>query len=501
MFSQNYKRKTERLLLNLREHIFHPPVLSNSSLSSSTTDSLRGEGDTEPLIPPRLYPNLENSSLVTVDIADQDSSDKKKLSQIENDIKKLKEQLNRVNLSETPNSNFSPPTNNDNRAPPLTSTGIPNPNFNFNTPPVHSSINPPNSQSVDVSSASSEGAVCLSKLSQQATLALTSIEPFSGESQSERNWADFKRQMSQILSLYVSQTPGITDQEFDKLKASCLKSRLTKAALRHAHNQPKSISNSYSNLIRALSERFAPPLNISQVTSELSSLQQKDLSITALEDKINSLVAKYEKVDKTLLEKSEEQKEAILENLKKQALHTSLRADIFAEIVKANKLSDYHSMLKSAKEIEGNLLILKARAEGNKQSRTTTIMKCDTESREDPKPNRQHNSYPRKHKFNPRNKPPVNQINFSEINPPGRQSYYPPRFLNNFHPNNYMNSPRHHGSYQPRYTPPFGNTHPNRFEYNRRSAPWHPHNQHQGTFFGPQNAVHPHNRSMPQSHP
>ena len=424
MFSKKYKRRTEMILQNLRQHIFEQPreTDENSSSrsepddsSSSSSEITLGPGsdsgsdqhDTEPLLPQApIYPNLKDYSLLTVDqispsnVAEKSSRSEENFARMEKAMQDMRSQIEKLtkNDGEISANKFSPQSRADEQPnPPLTSTGISNPHFQFSTPPNkhEGNILQPKNLSFQTpehiigqaqGNDSLESSISLSRLSQQATLALTSVQPFSGENIGGRNWADFKREISQILNLYVTKCPNTSNDDFNQLMSACLKTRLSGPALRYAHNLPSYISDNYARLIQTLHDRFAPPLNIGTVTNELSSLEQKDISVAALEDKINALVNKYAKADKNLGEKSEIEREAVLENLKKQTLHNSLRSDIFAEVVKANKISDFQTMLQFAKEVEANLQILKARAEGSKQSRTTRIMKIETNVQPDPKP-------------------------------------------------------------------------------------------------------------------
>lgn len=367
------------------------------------------------------------------------------------------------------NQHLAAPTNQANNQQSLEFP--PNPDRNYPSPQLNTSP-----QAVSLGDRA-EGTLSLSKLSQQATLALTSIHPFSGEKPEEHCWADFKREICQTLNLYVTQNPGTSNKDFSHLLASCLKSRLTKSALRHAHNQPTEISDDYKKLLEALSARFAPPLNISIIQNELSSLEQKEISVSALDDKINSLVKKYINADKSLANKSFEQKDAVVENIKRQALHTSLRSDIFAEVVKSNKLGEYTTMLECAKEVEANFQILKSRADGSKQSRSARILKVEASPEQQPREGNRP-SFPRPNYRN-RYKPPENNVYFSNTGTP-RGTYvnnHTPPNLNRVRVAQGFNRP--YG--QPPYTPQPRHFHP----HGPPTRSWAPHNHQQNRFLPP----------------
>ena len=316
----------------------------------------------------------------------------------------------------------------------------------FSQSPTASNQSPPLSQTPN--SISNE--TNLSALSSQATMALTSVSAFSGDSK-ERSLSDFKNEMYQVLKLYVVKTSVMSDPEFNALKAMCVKTRLTGSALRMVSNLPEEVATDLQALIAALQERFSPPINISLVRNELATLEQGDLSVSELEEKINILANKYAKADNQLTQYSPEQLSAVLENLKRQALHVSLKSEIFDELTKMDKLNSFEEMIRFSKQIEQNQKIIRARQDKPRVTRVAKIMSATAEVNP-PSPVRPQRTRP------PFNVPP---------NIPMRQNLPP------FRPQRWNGPYRMWRGPNMRYSPPGGNYFPPRYTQNAgwRSRP------------------------------
>ena len=294
----------------------------------------------------------------------------------------------------------------------------------------------------------------LSSLSSQATMALTAITAFSGDKK-DRSFNDFKRELQQVLSLYVTKKESMNNTQYNAVKALCLKTRLSGAALRFVSNLPDEVEGNFNAILSSLQERFSPPANISILRNELSNLDQGELSVAELEEKINTLVHNYARADTQLAQYSPEQKSAVLDNLKRQALHVSLKAEIFDELTKLERVNTYDEMIQFAKQIEMNNKVIKARNEKPKAVRVAKIMASGAAESQ---PTQAHCELPGR----PRQAP--NQFsNFQSrpyFQPPIPRWNCPPRMWRQRLP-----------SYQMRYQPPNGPGFPLR---NPGYYPWRP---------------------------
>ena len=289
----------------------------------------------------------------------------------------------------------------------------------------------------------SDEAITMNKLSQQATTALMSILPFSGETK-ERVFNDFKREIIDILNLYLYKGPEISKREHSALKAMCLKTRLSGSALRFTSNLSEEVITDFEAMISALQNRFSPPPNISMIRNKLATLEQGDSKVADLEERIEALVRQYAMADSQLEQYTAEQKSAVLDNIKRQALHASLKSEIFDELTRMNKLSSFSEMINCAKICESNNEIIRARKE-NSKNRVTRIMAAtavETNSPpsappsapHQPRPSYTSNQRPLNRNFHPPrwNGPPRGWRSGPPPPPPPPYMCYPPHpFFNN----------------------------------------------------------------------
>ena len=283
----------------------------------------------------------------------------------------------------------------------------------------------------------------MNSISQQATTALMSILPFSGESK-DRPFSDFKREIIDILNLYLYKGSETSQIEHSALKAMCLKTRLSGSALRYSSNLSEEVITNFEAMMSALQSRFSPPPNISMIRSQLATLEQGDSKVADLEERIEALARKYAMADPQLEQYTVEQKSAVLDNIKRQALHVSLKAEIFEELTKMNKMSSFSEMINFAKICESNYDIIKARKE-NSKTRVARIMAATAvetnvppPAPHPPRPSHPNNQQPINRNFQPqrwngpsrgwRPRPPPLPL---PPPPPPYRYYPPPPFFNN----------------------------------------------------------------------
>ena len=168
-------------------------------------------------------------------------------------------------------------------------------------------------------------------------------------------------------------SPEMLAEQYSAQKALCLKTRLSGSALRFASNLEEEIGTDFEVMLSSLQNRFSPPPNISLLTNQLASLEQGDSKVVDLEEKIETLVRKYAKADIQLSACTKDQRKAVLDNLKRQALHVSLNRDIFEELTRMNKVSSFAEMISVSKQIECNNEIIKTRKD-KKGTRFTKIL-------------------------------------------------------------------------------------------------------------------------------
>ena len=397
MFAKKAKEQEKTLLNELRDKMLRRSNSENSTIhaaSNRVQEVFTGAGRGG------IYPDLQ---LLNEGDSDDDdlpsegasATSEGKFGRLENLVLDLQNRVKHLtSFSQSLISPESSPQFKLNTGP-ISST-LNNENFNFNSPP-HPPPQPgwtpthnPGRQAPQVESNPSNNIgnnnhinniseISIGALSQQAALALNAVPTFTGKD-SSRKFGDFRREIQNILDLYVPKNPNMSDQQHSALLALCLKTRLSGEALCFVTNLPRDITTDIRQVFTALQSRFGTVPNISLLRNELQSLTQGELSVAALVDKISVLVKKFVKADQYLLGCSDQQIQTVTETLKRQTLHSSLNRDIFEELAKQGMLGSFDAMVSQAQEIETTNKVIRARNEGIRSTRAAKILAVEAEN-------------------------------------------------------------------------------------------------------------------------
>ena len=397
MFLRSKSKEKEKQLINsIREryskNILHNPGMTSEGEDLDAITEVPDEGvDNPPNYP--LSPEIQNvplypplpqpsSPLITIDEWPKNTGEPQagggeaspeKINRLEYMVNELHTKLKNLTSWGQP-AGFKRPEQSLHNSPVLPTQTTPhsmphstleNHNFSFTTPREPSGT-APNIQ------------VNMELLSQQATLALNSVSTFSGTRDDKRKFGDFKREIANILELYVPQSSIMSVEQHSALWALCLKTRLTGEALNYTCNLDKGIITNFNKILESLQIRFGTVQNISSIRNELQGLQQGDLTVVALADKISKLVKQLIKADDHLINCSAEHKQTVEETLKRQHFHMSLRREIFEELAKQSQLGSFEKMVEQALIIEKNIQMIQARNEGVRATRSARILPIES---------------------------------------------------------------------------------------------------------------------------
>ena len=172
-------------------------------------------------------------------------------------------------------------------------------------------------------------------------------------------------ELEETFDCLISRKHRADKKQFDRLCALCLRSHLTGVALEFCSSLSSSTKRSYKKLKVALKERFSESLDSEFILRKLNAIDQGELSVLALKDKLVYYVDSYVDADEIMQLSSSSQRKDRREFLLHSHFLRALHSDIYARLVLEGKPKTFESTVKKAFKIETALRAIMAHRENS----------------------------------------------------------------------------------------------------------------------------------------